>query len=285
MIKIVTDSTAHLPNKLIADHGITVVPLKVLFGEDTYREGIDLSNMQFYRMLREAKRLPTTTQPSAGEFQDVYARLTGQGHSLISLHLSSKLSGTISSAETARQMLPDADITVVDTPWISLALGMMAVEAAKAAAAGWKREEILELIQSMSARMNILFVVDTLEYLQRGGRIGGAQALIGTLLQVKPILTLHEGRIEPLDRVRTKRAAIQRLIEVAADRLGPEPVAHVAVLHANTPNEANTLTESVRERFKPVELYQAELGPVVGAHTGPGTVGLAFYNSAGLRLP
>jgi len=285
MIKIVTDSTAHLPNKLIAEYGITVVPLKVLFGENTYREGIDLSNMQFYRMLREARRLPTTTQPSAGEFRDVYARLAAEGHSIISVHLSSQLSGTVSSAETARHMLPDANITIIDTPWISLALGMMVVEASKAAAAGWSHEEILNLIQSLSHRMNILFVVDTLEYLQKGGRIGGAQAWMGTLLQVKPILHLHEGRIEPLDRVRTKRAAVQRLIELAADRFGPDPVAHIAVLHANTPNEANTLTEAVRERFKPVELYQAELGPVVGAHTGPGTVGLAFYSSAGLRLP
>lgn len=285
MIKIVTDSTANLPNKLVAEHGITVVPLKVLFGEDTYREGIDLSNAQFYRMLREAKRLPTTTQPSAGEFREIYARLADQGHSIISLHLSSKLSGTISSAEAARQMLPDADITVVDTPWISLALGMMAVEAAKAVSAGWNREEILELIQNMSARMNILFVVDTLEYLQKGGRIGGAQALMGALLQIKPILYLHAGRIEPLDKVRTKRAAIQRLIDLAGDRLGPNPVAHVAVLHANTPNEGHALMESVRERFKPVESYLAELGPVIGAHVGPGTVGLAFYDSAELRLP
>jgi DegV family protein with EDD domain len=278
MIKIVTDSSAHLPAEEYTCRDITVIPLKVIFGDQTYREGIDLSNDDFYRRLRESRDLPTTTQPSAGEFLEAYRRLTDAGHSVISLHLSSKLSGTYNSAITAREMLPDRDITVVDTPWISCALGMIAREAAMAAQAGRSKDEILALIDRLSQKLNIVFVVDTLEYLQKGGRIGGAQALLGTLLKIKPILHLENGRIEPLDKVRTKQAAVRRLIEVMDERVNHDCGVHVGILHAQAPEEASALEAEIRRRFKINELYLAEIGPVVGTHTGPGTVGLAFYN-------
>jgi DegV family protein with EDD domain len=278
MIKIVTDSSAHLPAEDYARWDITVVPLKVIFGEQTYREGIDLSNGDFYRLLRESRELPTTTQPSAGEFLEVYRRLTDAGHSIISIHLSSKLSGTYSSAAAARDLLPDRDITVVDTPWISHALGMLAREAARAAQAGQSKDEILALIHQLSEKLNIIFVVDTLEYLQKGGRIGGAQALVGTLLKIKPILQLENGRIEPLDKVRTKQAAVRRLIEVMDERVNHNYGVHVGILHGEAPEEARALEAEVRRRFKIDELYLAEVGPVVGTHTGPGVVGVAFYN-------
>lgn len=278
MIHIVTDSSAHLPQHLIEQYCIHVVPLKVMFGADTYREGIDITNQQFYEMLETAKDLPTTTQPSAGEFLEVYERLAAEGDEIISIHLPSKLSGTHNSAMTAARMLPETRITVVDTSWISVALGMLVIEAAKAAKSGRGRDEVLHLIEELSSRMNIIFVVDTLEYLQRGGRIGGASALLGTLLRIKPILHLKDGQIEPLDRVRTKRAALRRLLEVFEERVGgPGASVHIGVLHANALPEAKTIEAEIRARFDVAESFFSEVGPVIGTHTGPGCVGLAFY--------
>ncbi|MFQ6059104.1 MAG: DegV family protein [Anaerolineae bacterium] len=281
MIRIVTDSSVHLLPELIREHDIHVVPLKVIFGQRSYREGVELSNEEFYRLLREAEELPTTTQPAAGEFLEVYSRLAQGDDEIISIHLSSKLSGTVNSAMQAKEMLPQAQITIVDTPWISAALGMIVLEAARAVEAGSAQEQVLARVEELIPRMNIIFVVDTLEYLQKGGRIGGAAALVGTLLRVKPILHLKEARIEPLDRVRTKRAALRRLLELMAERVPPGAPVHVGVLHAQALAEAQELERGVRSRFDCAELFFAEIGPVVGAHVGPGTVGLAFYSERG----
>jgi len=278
MIQIVTDSSAHIPQDLIDRYRLHVVPLKVIFGADTYREGIDITNEQFYEMLGEAQDLPTTTQPAAGEFLEVYEKLAAAGDEIISIHLPSKLSGTYNSAMTAAKMLPEARIAVVDTPWISFALGMLVIQAAKAAEGGEGHDEVLRLIDELSSKMNIVFVVDTLEYLHRGGRIGGASALLGTLLKIKPLLELRDGQIEPLDRVRTKRAALRRLLEVFEERVGgPGASVHIGVLHANALPEAEAIESEIRSRFDVVESFFSEVGPVIGTHTGPGLVGLAFY--------
>ena len=274
MIKIVTDSSAYLPADLVQPHDIHVIPLKVLFGEQVYRDEIDLSHQEFYRMLAEAETLPTTSQPSAGEFFDLYSELNKEGHEIISIHISSKLSGTISSAQTAKEMLPEAKVTIIDSASTAMGLGLMVLTAAKAAAAGKTSTEVVAAVEEMIPTMNVVFVVDTLEYLQKGGRIGGAAALVGTLLKVKPILCLKEGRIEPLDKVRSKRKALVRLMEVVEERVGPGTPVRVAVLHAQVPDEARGLEREVRARFNCTECYSAELGPAVGTHTGPGVVGL-----------
>jgi DegV family protein with EDD domain len=278
MIRLVTDSSAHLPQDLVAQYDIQIIPLKVIFGQETLREGVDISNDTFYQRLRAARELPTTTQPSAGEFLEVYSRLAAEGHQIISIHLSSKLSGTYQSAVMARGMLPEAQITVVDTPWISLALGMIVLEAARAVAAGRSYEEVLALIDRLSPKMNVIFMVDTLEYLQKGGRIGGASALVGTLLNIKPILYLKDGRIEPLSRVRTKNGALKHLVEIVQERVPSGSPVKVGILHAQAEAEANWVAQEVQARFDCRELFLTELGPVVGAHTGPGTIGLAFYS-------
>ena len=273
MIKIVTDSSAYLPADLVQQHDIHVIHQKVLFGEQTYREEVELSHQEFYRMLAEAETLPTTSQPSAGEFLDLYSELGKDGHEILSIHISSKLSGTISSAQSAKEMLPDAKITIIDSASTAMGLGLMVLTAARAAAEGKTTAEIVATVEKMIPAMNVVFVVDTLEYLQKGGRIGGAAALVGTLLKVKPILCLKDGRIEPLDKVRSKRRALARLLEVVEERVGPGTPVRVAVLHAQVPDEARELEREVLARFNCTECYFAELGPAIGTHTGPGLVG------------
>ena len=283
MIQIVTDSSAYLPADLVQQHNIHVIPLKVHFGEQTYRDEIDLSHQEFYRMLAEAETLPTTSQPSAGEFFDLYSGLNKDGHEIISIHLSSKLSGTISSAQSAKEMLPEAKISIIDSASTAMGLGLMVLTAARAAAEGKTIVEIVTAVEKMIPAMNIVFVVDTLEYLQKGGRIGGAAALVGTLLKVKPILCLKDGRVEPLDKVRSKSKALARLLEVTEEYVGPGTPVRVAVLHAQVPDEARELEQKVHARFNCAECYFAELGPVLGTHTGPGVVGLvACANRAAL---
>jgi DegV family protein with EDD domain len=278
MIKIVTDSTAALPSDLCSQFDITVVPLHVIFGQRSYRDGVDLTSDEFYQLLRESKDTPSTTQPSVGEFLETYRPLAEAGHTVISIHLASKLSGTYSSAIGARDMLAGADITPFDSAWTSFALGMIVREAAIAAQAGKSKEEIVALVERLNGKLNLLFVVDTLEYLQRGGRIGGAQALLGSLLRIKPILALDEGRIEPIDKVRTKPAAIRRLLEIMARRVDSTAASlRVAVMHAGAPEEAQALGEEIHRRFGVNDFFTGDIGPAISTHTGPGTVGVAFY--------
>jgi DegV family protein with EDD domain len=280
-VKIVTDSSAHLPHEQRAKHDITVVPLKAIFGTQVYRDEIDLSTDQFYDMLPKSKVHPTTSQPSAGEFAQVYRPLLDAGKEIVSLHLPSKLSGTYASACAAKteletqfkQALP---LTIVDTPWLSMALGLLCIVAAQAAEAGKSREEIVAAVNAIIPKMNLIFVLDTLEYLRRGGRIGGARAMLGSLLNVKPILQIENGQVEPLEQPRSRAKALKRLLEILEERAGSKPL-HASVLHAQSPKDAAMLEEQVRSRFNCKEFYMTEIGPVIGVHSGPNAVGLAFY--------
>jgi DegV family protein with EDD domain len=281
MIKIITDSSAHLPPDQRQKHDITVVPLKAIFGRQTYRDDIDLTNQQFYEMLPTAKEHPTTSQPSAGEFIEAYRPLLEAGREIVSLHLPSKLSGTYASAcaakvELENQFRQAVPLTIVDTPWVSLALGMLCIAAAQAAEAGKSRDEVVAIVNALIPKLNLIFVLDTLEYLKRGGRIGGARAMLGTLLNVKPLLQLEGGQVEPLEQPRSRAKALRRLLEIVEQRVDGKPL-HVGVLHAVVPEDAAALEEELRARFEIKELYTSEIGPVIGVHTGPDTVGLAFY--------
>lgn len=280
-VQIVTDSSINMPQALRQELGLVVVPLKVIFGTTEYRDEIDLTNEQFYQMLPNAKEHPKTSQPSAGDFIQVYKPLLESGKEIVSLHLSSKLSGTYASAcaaktELEHQFKKALPITIVDTPWISMALGLLCIAAAQAAAAGKSSDQVVATVNALIPKLNVIFVLDTLEYLRRGGRIGGARAMLGTLLNFKPMLEIKNGVVEPLEKPRSRAKAIQRLLEIMQARTGGKPV-HAAVLHAQAPDDAAALEAEIRRTFTCQEFYRSEVGPVLGVHTGPGTLGLAFY--------
>ncbi len=280
-VKIITDSSAYLPPREQEKLDIGVVPLKAIFGTTVYRDQVDLTNEQFYAMLPKAKEHPTTSQPSVGEFEQVYRPLLEAGREIVSIHLPSKLSGTYASAcaaktELERQFKKTLPLSIVDTPWLSMALGLLVIAAAQAAQAGKSRDEVVAAVNALIPRLNLIFVLDTLEYLRRGGRIGGARALLGTLLNVKPLLEIRGGQVEPLEQPRSRAKAVKRLLEIAEERADHRPM-HVGILHAQSPDEAALLADQVRARFDCKELYITEIGPVIGIHAGPNAVGLAFY--------
>jgi DegV family protein with EDD domain len=277
VIKIVTDSGSGITPEMAQQYGITVVPLYVHFGTETFREGVDIHLSEFLSRLKSSPQLPTTSQPSAGDFLEVYKPLTADGSEVISIHLSSKLSGTVASAHTAREMLPDASIHVVDTMSISAPQAFMVIETARMAAAVQDVPAILARLEKLIAGFRIYFVVDTLEYLQKGGRIGKAAALLGTALQMKPLLAIEEGIVEAKERIRTKNRAMVRIQELAAQETVGRSCRYLGVLHATAPDEACQLEAHLVSRLAPAETIMAEVGPVIATHAGPGLVGAAFY--------
>lgn len=278
MIKVVIDSTAYLNEAVIRQHDIHVVPLYVHFGDRAYKEGVDVGNEEFYALLKEAAELPTTSQPSAGEFYQVFAELTGAGHEVIALTISEKLSGTWNSAMAAKETLPEAKISVIDSKFTSIGLQLMIEAAAAAIAAGATRQEIVGQIEEIKEKMTILFFADTLEYLVKGGRIGNAKALLGTLLKVKPILVLQDGAIEPLEQVRSKRKAMARMLDLIEEHVGAGGCdAKVGLANALVREEAQALGQEIQARLGCAEPFVSDLGPVIGTHTGPGVIGVAAY--------
>lgn len=276
-VRIVTDSTADLPKELAEKYGVIVVPLKIMFGQEVYRDGVDLDSAAFYNRLTKSALLPTTSQPSPGEFVAVYERLTQKGDSVISIHLSSALSGTFHSAQLAKTMVDSKDIFVIDSRTVSMGLGLIALAAAKAAKEGQTRKEIFTLINDLINKVNVLFVVDNLDYLERGGRIGKAGAMLGSLLNIKPILTFKEGQVTPLEKVRGKSKALDRLVELACASYDPGRRVVCSIVHADDYTSMMKLQEKVSAAYNCAEIIISELGPVVGTHGGPGVVGLVVY--------
>lgn len=274
-VKIVTDSTAYLTEEQLKLHDIRIVPLKVAFGTEVFTEGVDITNRQFYDRLTRLKAFPTTSQPSTEDFLKVYQPLVEQGHPIFSVHISRKLSGTYNSALAARDALPGARIEVVD--WLSNGLGLLTVAAARAAEEGKDLPEIAEAARRINTSINEFGMLDTLEYLWRGGRIGAARALLGTLLKVKPVLAIEDGEASVLARVRTKSRAIEYILSLMERRIGGSKAIHAVVAHTNQPDDAEALMEEVRSRFRPVESFIIEFGPVFGTHLGPGLLGVGFY--------
>jgi DegV family protein with EDD domain len=278
MIKIVTDSTAYLPESIIREHDIRVVPLYVHFGEEAFREGVELSHEEFYARLKEAPELPTTSQPSAGEFHQVFKELVDAGHEIVTLTISSKLSGTWNSAMAATEMLPDAGVSIIDTLSTAVGLHLMLDAATGAIAAGATRQEVVDQIEEIKKRICLFLVVDTLEYLAKGGRIGNAKAFMGTLLKVKPILALQDGVIEPIEQVRSKRKALTRMLELVEGHLGANGhQARIGLANALVPEEARAYGRQVQSRLGCPEPFVSDLGPVIGTHTGPGVIAIAAY--------
>jgi DegV family protein with EDD domain len=279
-VAIATDSVANIPAGLIKEYDIKVIPQCLNWVGKTYLDGIDITADEFYQQLGSAKELPTTSQPSAGEFREFFLEIAEGNDSIVCIVVSDHLSGTLDSANAAVQMISDFPIEVVDSRSASMGQGFIVLAAAKAVGEGKSYAEVAEVARGLVPNTHAVFVVDTLEFLHRGGRIGGAQRLVGSVLSIKPLLHLVDGKIEPLASVRTKRKALNRALElIEEDTAGKGPL-HAAVLHASTPDEAGKFYSAVKERLQPVELLLTELTPVVGTHTGPGLVGLAYYNES-----
>jgi DegV family protein with EDD domain len=277
-IAVVTDSTAYIPEEALGDLVIPVIPLCLIWGEERFRDGVDIDPPTFYRRLPGSKVFPTTSQPSAGEFVEFYRRVAAENDTdtIVGVYISSGISGTVASAEAAKAQVPELNIVVIDSTFTSMGQGFIALAATRAAAAGGSLEEVVAVARETQERMHLLFAVETLEYLHRGGRIGGAKRLLGTALNIKPLLHLEEGRIDALGQVRTKRKAVVRMLEVAEERLNGKRMVEAAVLDVDSPEEGNAFAEEVKERFSVSTVYRTAVSPVIGAHTGPGTVGLCF---------
>jgi DegV family protein with EDD domain len=273
-IKIVTDSTADIPAEVRAELGIEMVPLKVHFGNETYLDGVDLTPEAFFEKLASYHALPTTSQPSPVEFAEKYKKLAqDKDTQIISVHLSSMFSGTYQSALLAKSMIDDqADITVVDSKSASYGFGMLVVAAAKAAQEGKTKEEILEMIRTMRQNTSLYFLVDTLDYLQKGGRIGKAAALVGSLLNIKPILSIsQEGEVYSVDKVRGQKKAMARIVELIDRDVAGKPI-HLTIAHADALEQAHELHQLLKNHFQIESMHYTNIGPVIGTHAGPGTV-------------
>ena len=273
-VAIVTDSTADLPPELVEELGVTIVPLQVIFGDEAYREGVDITTEEFYERLVKSRQLPTTSAPSVGDFQEVYERLLEEVDSIVSIHIGAKLSGTVQAAHTARQSLAKPErIEIVDSQAVSVAIGFATMEAVEAARAGAKLAEVKAAAESAVQRTHVRFMLDTLEYVRRGGRIGRARAYMGTLLRVKPILSFREGEVYPEERVRTRARGLERMIQWAVRH---QKVKRAVVAHSTTLDEAESIRERLAMAFPSVKVYLIRFGPVLGTHGGPGTIGVGI---------
>ncbi|GIO10753.1 hypothetical protein J19TS2_03080 [Cohnella xylanilytica] len=281
-IAIVTDSTADIPREVRERLGIEMVPLRVHIGGEEYLDNVTLQPAEFYEKLRQSATLPKTSQPSPSDFYEIFKRHTDEGRAVISIHLSSAMSGTYQSALLAQSMLEgEGDVTVVDSKSASYGYGMMVVLAAELARQGVGRDEILERIGRLKRETKLYFLVDTLEYLHKGGRIGRASALFGTLLNIKPILTIDdEGYVNALDKVRGQKRAYARIVELLEADFGSGPVDMSAVVTPGRTEMADELIAVLKERFQVREYNRSEIGPVIGTHAGPGTVGIFFSPAA-----
>ncbi|MBC7226022.1 MAG: DegV family protein [Thermoflexales bacterium] len=278
MIKIITDTTSGLPLELARAHDIPVLPQIIIFGEETYRDDTEMDTRMFLQKLRSSPTLPKTAAPPPALYNPIFERLLAEGYrTIICLHPSSELSGTVRSALTAAQDFPGADIRVVDTRTVAAPLATVVLLADRWAKEGVDADTIIARVQQMLARQRVYFVVDTLEYLHRGGRIGGAQALLGGLLQVKPILTLRDGRVEPFEKQRTQRRALERLRELVLEGCPHSPESYLAVMHADAEATARELAADFSAQLGIPEVPIYELPPAIVTHAGPGVLAVSYF--------
>ena len=277
-IKVVTDSTSDLPADVAESLGIEVVPLNVHFGSDVYKDRVNLMPDTFYDKLINGDVLPTTSQPSVGEFIDVYERLGSDADGIVSVHISEKLSGTMNSARLASQQAnADCPIEVVDTFQVSMGVGICAMEAAEVANSDGDMNQVILAARNAVTRSQCFFMLETLEFLQKGGRIGKAQALIGNLLKIRPMLILQEGEVHPLGRERTRRKGIAKLVDTVAELA---PISGLAVMYSTGPDEALTLAQNVSKfMIEGREPMMLQIGPVIGTYAGPDTLGIALISA------
>ena len=279
-VMVVTDSTCNLLQNQIDGLPITIVPLHIIFNSmDIFLDGVNITPQEFYKRIRIPKTTVNTSQPTPASLAQRYAQIAEEGFDILSIHISSKLSGTINSAEQAKKTISNTQIEIVDSYLASTPLGYAVLEAAKAAARGASLDECKKIAVATCKKCSAVFIVDTLEYLHRGGRIGGASAFFGTALNIKPVLELKNGIIDGVGRVRTLNKAMDYLMEVLEKRIGSNySNLHLSALHADSFENANLLLQRVRSTFSTLEeSFVNEVTPVLGAHVGPGTIGIAYY--------
>jgi len=276
-IVILTDSSANIPERIQNELGIQVIPLWLIWDGKSMRDGIDIQPQAFYQRLKNSKTLPTSSQPSAQEFKHLFQKIGKDADAILAVLVSSKISGTIASATAAATELPELNIRIVDTLTCAMGLGLIVMEAARAVADKKSMDEVVALTGKMKQDVYTLFVVDTLDYLFKGGRISGGKHLLGTALNIKPILHFHDGQIKPLTQARSKKKALAQLLDIVEERLGGNQMHEAVVMDVDACEEADQVVELMRSRFNPLRLGRAGVSPVVGTHVGPGTVGISFY--------
>jgi DegV family protein with EDD domain len=273
-VRIVTDSTADLPSQLAEELGISVVPVYVRFGEEVYRDRVDISEDKFYQRLEKTTVHPSTVQPGPQDFLEVYRKLSPKADGIVSIHISSKLSGTYNSALMAKDMLDTkCPVEVVDTQWVTMGLGLIVIVAATMAKKGESIDKIVKEVKKTIPKIHLLCLFDTLKYLLLGGRIGKAKALLGSILSVKPMITLKDGEIVPAGQVRTRAKGIDKLLEFGQNA---KNIQDLAVVHSTTPDEAQNLAKQLGPTFDRKRIRIARVGPALGVHAGPGTLIVAF---------
>ncbi len=276
-VRIVTDSSSDLPPDLAQQWNITVIPAYIIIDDKPHRGGVDITADEFFRKLEAGGPLPTTAQPSVADFTATYQELLDQGHSVVSIHVSGKLSGTVNSAEQARAALGEeaaGRIEIVDSQLASIPVGLMTLAAARRAAEGTESHaQVAEQVRQGLPRYQTFFLLDTLTYLQKGGRIGKAQAFLGSVLNVKPILTIQDGLVHPVERARRWDRGLARLVELAQQLA---PVEELAVIYSTKPQDAEALKDRLSSLLPSGEIVVARFGPALGTHIGPGGLGVAL---------
>jgi DegV family protein with EDD domain len=277
MIHIVTDTTSGLPKSIANQYLISVIPQVINFGNTSYYEGVDIDNASFMKMLKESRELPKTAAPPPELFVREFERLARQGDTIFCFHPSSEVSGTVRSAEMAAMEFPEIDIRVIDTRTIGSSLTTLVKLSAEWAAKGSDADTIEMQIKKMIPRNRIYFLVDTLEYLLKGGRIGGATALLGSVLQIKPILALRDGRVDQFEKERTKTRAMSRLVELVKEQAAMNGEAFISVMHAGVPDVASQFAATLCREFNLENIPILDVPPAIVVHGGPGILAAAFF--------
>ncbi len=275
-VAVVTDSTASLPQDLQTQYNIHVVPLQVVWNGQSYRDGVDITPEDFYTRLGTAKTLPTSSQPSAKDFANTFEPLLEAGYDVLTVVISSKMSGTLASAAHAKEMLGADNIALVDSLSTGMETGFHALLAARAAADGASLAECKAIAERARDHSGFVLMVPTLEFLHRGGRIGGASRWFGTVLRIKPILEVRGGRVEPLEKVRTRRKVIQRMADIVVERVGDTRPVRLATLHTGAIEEARQVQAQLESRLSPAESLFGMVSPVIGTHVGPDGIGVVY---------
>lgn len=276
---VITDSTSYIDEQIRKEQNIVMIPLSVIFGTESYKEEVEISPEEFYEKMRGVSELPKTSQPAVGEFASLYEQLKTEGYQdIVVITLSSKISGTYQAAQTAATMVDDVNVYVFDSEISCSPQAFYVLEAAKLASDGKSGEEIIQYLHQMKNRgVQAYFMVDDLTNLRLGGRLSGAQAFFGGLLQIKPVLEFKEGGIVPFEKIRTRKKALSRLLQLFAEDVSADDKVNATVIHANRPEDAEHIKRELEEKYPNASVAISYFGPVIGTHLGEGAIGLTWY--------